>query len=61
LLEFLCGRARDLGARRIGLDVREDNAPARALYVSAGFVETRRRKKFYGGAVDALLMEKPLR
>jgi ribosomal-protein-alanine N-acetyltransferase len=60
LLGFLCEAARHLGARRITLDVRDNNAAARALYQSLGFAETSRRKKFYGGGTDAVLMEKTL-
>lgn len=43
------------------LEVAEDNAAARALYLSAGWRETGRRRGYYArasGAVDAVLMGK---
>lgn len=52
------------GATSAFLEVAEDNAPARALYRAAGYVETGRRKGYYtsatGCAVDALLLSKTL-
>ncbi|MDX1786112.1 MAG: GNAT family N-acetyltransferase [Roseovarius sp.] len=52
------------GAVRLFLEVAEDNAPARALYHAAAYVETARRAKYYarpsGGRVDALILSKPL-
>jgi ribosomal-protein-alanine N-acetyltransferase len=52
------------GATRLFLEVAEDNEAARALYTSAGFAETGRRKGYYArddaDPVDALLLEKPL-
>jgi ribosomal-protein-alanine N-acetyltransferase len=42
------------------LEVRAGNAAARALYGSLGFVETGRRRGYYEGREDAVLMEKPL-
>jgi len=48
------------GANRVFLEVAEDNAPARALYQRAGFVEAGRRPGYYAGAGgarrDALLL-----
>ena len=41
------------------LEVRPSNAAARALYGSLGFVETGRRKRYYGDE-DALLMSRKL-
>lgn len=53
------------GAERILLEVAEDNAPAIALYRTAGFLEISRRKGYYavpgGGRTDALIFAKPLR
>ena len=43
------------GVRRVHLEVRPSNAPARALYASLGFRETGWRKNYYGDE-DALLM-----
>ena len=67
-----CGAARALlgaafhalredGAACIFLEVRTQNAPARALYTSLGFTQTGVRKGFYKNpADDAVLMKKPL-
>ena len=55
--------ARAAGARRLGLEVREDNAAALALYGAAGFVRQGRRPGYYapvdgrGPRVAALLMQ----
>jgi GNAT superfamily N-acetyltransferase len=38
LVEAALERAREHGARRVELDVNEDNAPARALYEACGFL-----------------------
>ena len=48
------------GAVRLFLEVADDNAPARALYARAGFVEAGRRPRYYaradGSRRDALLL-----
>ncbi len=47
------------GATSMFLEVAQDNAPARALYESHGFVVVGRRPRYYvrsGGAVDAMIM-----
>ena len=48
------------GARRLFLEVAEDNDAARALYARAGFVEAGRRPRYYaradGSRADALLL-----
>ncbi len=49
------------GAATLHLEVAETNAPAIALYRSAGWTETGRRKAYYKGAearIDAILMTK---
>jgi ribosomal-protein-alanine N-acetyltransferase len=46
---------RSAGVRAVHLEVRADNAPARALYTAAGFATTGRRRGYYGD-MDALLM-----
>ena len=43
------------GARRVHLEVRPSNVPARTLYEALGFVTTGRRRRYYGDE-DALLM-----
>ena len=43
------------GARRVHLEVRPSNAPARALYEALGFMPTGLRRRYYGDE-DALLM-----
>ena len=49
------------GARRLFLEVREQNTAARALYADLGFTETGRRKGYYSQPLDnALLLEKIL-
>lgn len=52
------------GATRLFLEVSAGNLPAIALYISAGYKETGRRKGYYQtpqGREDALMMEKILR
>jgi ribosomal-protein-alanine N-acetyltransferase len=48
------------GARRMFLEVAENNEAALALYARAGFVRTGRRKAYYpsadGGRIDAVVM-----
>jgi ribosomal protein S18 acetylase RimI-like enzyme len=39
MVEAVLARARERGCGRVELDVDDDNAPARALYESAGFGE----------------------
>lgn len=47
LLDMATGRARELGAGRLFLEVAETNEPARALYASRGFAAGRRRPDYY--------------
>lgn len=47
-------------ARHAYLEVRPSNAAARALYLSLGFVEVGRRRRYYGDE-DAMLMARDLR
>lgn len=55
-------KMRGRGAQHCFLEVAEDNAAARGLYASAGFVEVGRRPGYYraaaGGRRDAILMRK---
>ena len=56
--------ARRAGAATLFLEVSEKNAPARALYVAAGYQETARRRAYYqtrsGHRSDALILRKSL-
>ncbi|MFJ4044481.1 ribosomal protein S18-alanine N-acetyltransferase [Microbacterium sp. NPDC089987] len=62
LLRALIATAVERGARELFLDVRDDNAVARALYASEGFVELGRRPGYYQpGDVDAVVMRLDLR
>jgi len=60
LLEGLIRAARRGDAKKIFLEVAEDNAAAIGLYKRLGFVETGRRKRYYeragGEKVDALTL-----
>lgn len=60
LLEGLSRAARRGGARRIFLEVAEDNTAGLALYRKLGFVEAGRRKRYYerpgSTPVDALTL-----
>jgi len=53
MLEVLAGR----GVQQVFLEVRESNAPARALYTAQGFKEVGRRKQYYRRPVeDAIVL-----
>jgi ribosomal-protein-alanine N-acetyltransferase len=53
VLEALTAR----GIRQVYLEVRESNAPARALYAAHGFREVGRRKQYYRRPVeDAIVL-----
>jgi ribosomal-protein-alanine acetyltransferase len=57
LMHRLIDEARSRGARQVFLEVRADNAPARALYASLGFAELGVRPKYYQpDGVDAIVM-----
>lgn len=57
LLGLLVRRAREAGAAYVLLEVRDDNAAAKALYARAGFdVITVRRRYYQPGDVDALVL-----
>jgi len=63
LLEDLFGRARRGGAGNIGLEVAADNAGARQLYQSCGFLQIGRRSGYYrrgAHVIDALLFRRAL-
>ncbi|MDQ7993390.1 MAG: ribosomal protein S18-alanine N-acetyltransferase [Propionicimonas sp.] len=48
--------AKAVGARRMLLEVRPDNAPAVRTYQKLGFTALNRRRDYYGTGVDALVM-----
>lgn len=55
MLEELAGR----GVTHVYLEVRESNAPARALYAAHGFKEVGRRKQYYQRPVeDAIVLRR---
>lgn len=56
LVRHLLDRARQHGARRADLEVAADNEPAVQLYGREGFVPVGRRRAYYRGGGDALLM-----
>lgn len=63
LLAWCEQRGREGGAERMLLDVREDNARARAVYSRAGYREIARRPGYYrlpDRTVDAIVMEREL-
>lgn len=63
LLAWCEQAAREGGAERMLLEVREDNARARAFYARAGYEEISRRRGYYrirGRAIDALVMQRAL-
>lgn len=63
LVDLAREEARDAGARYLGLEVREDNHAAVALYTAAGFRAQGRRPGYYAGGqpsaprVAAVLMQ----
>ncbi len=65
LLARCAESARAAGARRLMLEVAEDNAAARAFYASTGFREAGRRRGYYraqpgAAARDAIVLSKEL-
>ncbi len=56
LLDTFLGGARRDGAVRARLEVRESNAPARALYRGYGFRREGRRHRYYADGEAALLL-----
>ncbi|MDN6328148.1 MAG: GNAT family N-acetyltransferase [Brachybacterium sp.] len=63
LLAWCEQQAREGGAQRMLLEVREDNDRARAVYAAAGYREIDRRRGYYrirGRRIDALVMQRDL-
>lgn len=57
LLRHAIAQATQCGARELFLEVRADNAPARALYAAEGFEQLGVRPRYYQpGDVDAVVM-----
>ncbi len=56
LLQLLIRIAREKKMTAITLEVRESNLPAQKLYESAGFLYCGRRKRYYQGIEDAMIM-----
>ena len=64
LLQAALAEAARRGARRMQLEVAEDNRRAQALYRAAGFAASGRRRNYYrmpdGTALDAVIYARPL-
>jgi ribosomal-protein-alanine N-acetyltransferase len=60
LLDAVVGLARDGGADRLLLEVREDNHGAIAFYAARGFVEVDRRRRYYRDGATAVVMRRGL-
>lgn len=63
ILDHLMADAKAQRARRMFLEVRPSNLPARALYQRVGFIEIGRRKGYYpavDGREDALVLAREL-
>ena len=59
LMDEMLRLAAEQDAKRIFLEVRAHNEPAKALYLKKGFVESYRRKNYYQGPTeDAIIMMK---
>ena len=56
LLDQAMRTAGEQGARAMFLEVAEANRAARALYDGAGFLEVGRRRRYYRGGGDALVL-----
>jgi ribosomal-protein-alanine N-acetyltransferase len=60
LLEEVERRSRARACALLTLEVRRGNAPARALYLAAGFREVGLRKRYYDDGEDAFVLVKDL-
>jgi ribosomal-protein-alanine N-acetyltransferase len=56
LLDALLGEAARRGCAEVLLEVRADNAPARALYAARGFDTIATRRRYYADGTDALIL-----
>jgi ribosomal-protein-alanine N-acetyltransferase len=59
LMMWALEAAAQAGAERVVLEVAESNAAALGLYGSTGFTEISRRRGYYPGGVDALVLARP--
>lgn len=59
MLEIAAADAKKRGAKKIFLEVAENNTAARALYSAAGYTQVGVRPKYYDG-IDAILMARQL-
>jgi [ribosomal protein S18]-alanine N-acetyltransferase len=60
LLDALVALARDGGADRLLLEVREDNHGAAAFYAARGFTEIDRRRRYYRDGATAVVLLRDL-
>ena len=60
LLSKLCERAKELGAKKVFLEVRVSNSPAMRLYLKSGFTGAYARTRYYSDGEDCLVMVKEL-
>jgi ribosomal-protein-alanine N-acetyltransferase len=60
LLDGVVAEAEAGGADRVLLEVREDNAGARAFYAARGFVEVDRRRRYYRDGATAIVLLRDL-
>jgi ribosomal-protein-alanine N-acetyltransferase len=60
LVEDLLAEAARRGCTQVMLEVREDNAAARALYGSLGFADVGLRRGYYGPGADAVVMRRAI-
>lgn len=58
LLDAVVMAAREGGANRVLLEVREDNAGALAFYAARGFVEIDRRRRYYRDGTTAVVLRR---
>lgn len=59
MLAIMMGDAKKRGAKKVFLEVAENNTAARALYERNGFTVVGRRPKYYDG-VDAIIMARQI-
>ncbi len=60
LLRYLIKQLAKQGVKTLFLEVSENNHRARAAYLDAGFIAVGRRKAYYKGKVDAIVMKNNL-